>query len=173
MQGLLFMKIFETERLEFTLYDESLYADFVSLFTNGEVMKYVDTGMLSQEAADALWHRLVKEFYPTGVKTIWAVVAKTDGRFIGNASIRPRPTHKNETEIGYMLMPVEWGKGYATEIARALVRFGFDELKLGTVYATVDIENTDSIHVLEKCGMTQMRIEYDEFGPFYVYNVSK
>jgi RimJ/RimL family protein N-acetyltransferase len=162
-----------TERLYFVHYDDDHYRSFVDLFTNEDVMKFVDQGVLSTEAADALWKRLTLEFYPNGIKTIWAVIAKKDGRFLGNASIRPRPENSQETEIGYMLMPAEWGKGFATEIARALVRFGYDELGLKTVYATVDVENDDSIRVLEKCGMTQLRIEYDELGPFYLYGIDK
>ena len=161
----------ETERLKFKLYDEENYDDFIRLFTDEAVMKHVDKGVLSKEAADALWHRLTKEFYPGGIKTIWAVLAKSDGRFIGNASIRPRPSHKNETEVGYMLMPGEWGKGYATEIARRLIEFGFNELGLKNVYATVDIENENSIRVPEKCGMKKVRSEYDELGEFYVFGI--
>lgn len=167
------MKNIETERLLFTHYNDALYDDFINLFTDAEVMKYVDKGVLSKQAADALWHKLTKEFYPAGIKTIWAVVDKEDGRFVANASIRPRPEQKHETEIGYMLMPDEWGKGYATEIAKRLVTFGFEELKLKQVFATVDIENENSIKVLEKCGMDRVRTEYDELGKFYVYGISK
>jgi ribosomal-protein-alanine N-acetyltransferase len=163
----------ETERLKFVLYDESLYEDFVRLFTDETVMTYVDKGVLSREATDALWGRLVDEFYPKGIKTIWAVMAKEDGRFIANASIRPRPEHRHEMEIGYVLAQNEWGKGYATEIAARLAAFGFDELKLGAVYATVDPGNENSIRVLEKCGMSLVRTEYDEQGKFYVYGVRR
>jgi RimJ/RimL family protein N-acetyltransferase len=167
------MKKIETERLRFVHYDEALYEDFIRLFTNEDVMRYVDKGVLSRAATDALWHRLTKEFYPQGIKTIWAVTAKDDGRFIGNASIRPRPSQKNETEAGYMLMPAEWGKGYATEIARRLIAYGFDELGLKKVFATVDVRNESSIHVLEKCGMNLMRSEYDEPGECYLYVTKK
>jgi ribosomal-protein-alanine N-acetyltransferase len=167
------MKNIETERLIFAHYDEDMYEDFIHLFTDEDVMKYVDKGVLSRDAADALWHRLTREFYPRGIKTIWAVLARENGRFIANASIRPRPEKKDETEIGYMLMQAEWGKGYATEIARRLIKLGFDELHLKTVYATVDVENESSIKVLEKCGMEIIRVEYDELGKFYVYGVRK
>jgi [ribosomal protein S5]-alanine N-acetyltransferase len=167
------MKILETERLRFVHYDEDLYEDFIRLFTNEDVMKFVDKGVLSRAAADALWHRLTKEFYPQGIKTIWAVTAKDDGRFIGNASLRPRPSENYQTEAGYMLMPAEWGKGFATEIAQRLIKFGFDELDLHAVYATVDVENKNSIRVLEKCGMVWIRTEYDKLGNYYLYGVGQ
>lgn len=167
------MENLETERLIFTLYDESLYEDFIRLFTDEAVMEYVDRGVLSKEATDVLWRRLMDELYPGGVKTIWAVLAKEDSRFVGYANIRPRPENKNETEIGYILRQAEWGKGYATEIAGRLIEFGFNELKLNTVYATVDTGNENSIKVLEKCGMNLVRTEYDEQGKFYVYGVKR
>lgn len=167
------MKKIETDRLEFVLYGENEYEDFVRLFTDDEVMKYVDKGVLSREAADALWNKLTKEFYPAGINTIWAVLTKDGGHFIANAAIRPRPSKRDETEISYMLMPGEWGKGYATEIAQRLVEYGFDELKLTTVFATVDTENVPSIRVLQKCGMEKIRSEYDDLGEFYLYGVKK
>jgi ribosomal-protein-alanine N-acetyltransferase len=167
------MKKIETERLVFTLYDEKLYDDFIGLFTDEAVMEYVDKGVLSKEATDVLWRRLIDELYPGGIKTIWAVLAKEDLRFVGYANIRPRPENKNETEIGYILRQAEWGKGYATEIAARLIEFGFDEMKLKTVYATVDPDNERSIRVLEKCGMEMTRVEYDEQGKFYLYGVKK
>jgi RimJ/RimL family protein N-acetyltransferase len=167
------MEKFQTERLIFTLYDESLHEDFIGLFTDEEVMKYVDRGVLSREASEALWHRLIDEFYPAGIDTIWAVRAKEDGRFVANASIRPRPEYRHEIEIGYVLAKPEWGKGYATEIAAKLIEYGFKEMKLDTLYATVDTGNANSIRVLEKCGMNLVRTEYDQDGKFYVYGIKK
>jgi len=165
------MENFATERLILTLFDESLREDFIRLFTDDRVMKYVDKGVLSPEAADVLWRRLIDDFYPKGIKTIWAVLGKEDRRFIGYAAIRPRPEIRSDIEISYMLRENEWGKGYATEIAARLIEFGFDELKLDAVYATVDTDNKPSIHVLEKCGMSVVRTEYDEQGEFYLYGI--
>lgn len=166
------MKNFETERLVFTLYDEKTYDDFIRLFTDEVVMKYVDKGVLSREAADALWVKLTREFYPQGIDTIWAVMAQEDSRFVAHASMRPRPENNAEVEIGYILPQAEWGKGYAVEIARKLVEVGFNELELNAVYATVDTDNYKSIRVLEKCGMEMIRSEYDEQGEFYVYGIN-
>jgi ribosomal-protein-alanine N-acetyltransferase len=167
------MEKFETDRAIFTLYEENLREDFMRLFTDETVMRYVDKGVLSREAAGALWQRLTQGFYPRGIATIWAVLAKEDSRFIGHASIRPRPENKFETEIGYILAQDEWGKGYATEIAAKLIEIGFNELDLGAVYATVDTGNDRSIRVLEKCGMNVVRTEYNEAGKFYLYGVKR
>ena len=104
-------------------------------------MRYVDKGVMSPEAAGALWRKMMDEMYPQGVDTIWAVFARDDGRYIGNASIRPMPEKQQNWEIGYYLRAEEWGKGFGTELARRLVGYGFEELGLEAVFATVDYEN--------------------------------
>ena len=52
-----------------------------------------------------------------------------------------------------MLHRQYWGKGYATEAARRMLRFGFEDLKLHRIWASVAPDNTASVHVLEKIGM--------------------
>ena len=162
----------ETERLILRLYTDFDREDLIKLFTDEAVMKHVDTGVFSQEKAEEIWLKLIEKFYPQGITTIYAVCDKTDGHYIGHAAIRPRPIREDEWEISYILKSAEWGKGYATELARKLVEIGFDELNLPALYATVDTDNFASIHVLEKIGMRHLRDEYDEQGRFYVYGVS-
>ena len=162
----------ETERLILRLYTDFDREDLIKLFTDEAVMKHVDTGVFSQEKAEEIWLKLIEKFYPQGITTIYAVDDKTDGHYIGHAAIRPRPIREDEWEISYILKSAEWGKGYATELARKLVEIGFDELNLPALYATVDTDNFASIHVLEKIGMRHLRDEYDEQGRFYVYGVS-
>ena len=167
------MSRLETDRLRLELYRERDKADFIQLLTDPEVMRFVNNGPLSSDQADALWHKLMDEFYPDGVDTIWAVFAKDDDRYVGNASLRPRPERQKDWEIGYYLKPAEWNKGFATEIASRLVRHGFDVAGLDEMFATVDKENSASIKVLEKCGLRFFRKEYDNQGIFYVYRVKK
>ena len=167
------MSRLETDRLRLELYRERDKADFIQLLTDPEVMRFVNNGPLSSDQADALWHKLMDEFYPDGVDTIWAVFAKDDDRYVGNASLRPRPERQKDWEIGYYLKPAEWNNGFATEIASRLVRHGFDVAGLDEMFATVDKENSASIKVLEKCGLRFFRKEYDNQGIFYVYRVKK
>jgi RimJ/RimL family protein N-acetyltransferase len=55
--------------------------------------------------------------------------------------------------IGYVINPRCWGRGYATEAAREMLRFGFGELELHRIEATCDVLNAASARVLEKIGM--------------------
>ncbi len=55
----------------------------------------------------------------------------------------------------YKIHPVYWNKGYATETLIAVINFGFDHLKLHRIQAGCAVDNTGSIKVLEKAGMTR------------------
>lgn len=167
------MRKLETERLSLKLYTAEDKQDFISLWTNAAVMKYVDTGVISIAEAEKLWVKLTEDFYPKGVDTIFAVFSKNDGKYIGNAAIRPRPSKKEDWEITYVLQTEAWGRGFATEIAKRLFDFGFNELNFAEVFATIHDDNFDSIKVVEKAGMSFLRYEYDEDGRFSVYSIKK
>jgi RimJ/RimL family protein N-acetyltransferase len=171
--GFFVMNTIETKRLELRLYTDNERSDFVKLLTDSAVMKYVDRGVLSARQAEALWHKLIRQSYPSGVDTIWAAFAKDDGRYVGNASIRPRPERREDWEIGYYLAAAEWGNGLGTEMAARLVRYGFDELELPAVYATVYPANAASRKVLEKIGMNIHTELADEKGSYYLYRVAR
>lgn len=165
------MKRIETPRLILKLYAETDKNDLIELLTDRDVMKYVDHGVLTSEQSETLWRRLHEELYASVVETIWAIFAKSDARYVGHAALRPRPTAKADWEISYILREAEWGKGFATEIARELIRYGFEELMLTRIFATVDDDNQPSIKVLEKAGMSFERYESDEDGRFSVYSI--
>ena len=59
-----------------------------------------------------------------------------------------------EGEIVYRFAKAYWRKGYASEVVKRMLSFGFEELKLHRIEALCDVRNTASIRVLEKAGMT-------------------
>jgi RimJ/RimL family protein N-acetyltransferase len=82
-----------------------------------------------------------------------AITRQEDPRLIGNCGIRVNDPARREANIGYELHPEMWGRGYATEAAEAIVRFGFETLGMHRVWAECVVDNTGSAHVLEKLGM--------------------
>ena len=82
-----------------------------------------------------------------------AIERKDDGRLIGNCGVRVNAPEHREANIGYELNPDEWGQGFATEAATAIVRFGFEELGLHRIWAECNAENLGSVRVLTKLGM--------------------
>lgn len=165
------MNEIETARLFLRNYRYDEIENFASLVTDAQIMKFVGTGVMTAGETENLWNKLIADFYPQGIDTIWAIFAKDDSRYIGHAAIRPRPIKKEDWEISYMLREAEWGKGLATEIAKRLIEYGFGELHLTEIFATVDDENFPSHRVLEKAGMTFQEYDYDEDGRFSVYSV--
>lgn len=98
--------------------------------------------------------RCIRARYRIGEFYDWAVVEKDSGHMIGTCGFtRFDPPH-NSAEIGYVLNPEYHGYGYATEAARRVIEYGFDELGLHRIEARFMKGNDASFHVMDKLGMT-------------------
>lgn len=86
-------------------------------------------------------------------KYAWAVLDEQGGHLIGVAEVTIIDEYNETGEIGYILHPDVWGQGYGTQVAKQLIHFGFEELKLHRIQATCHPANKSSVRVLEKCGM--------------------
>lgn len=159
-----------TERLRLRPCRQEDEADVVALVTDADVMRFVGDGVMTEERGRQVF-RKVFELYDTGAWGIWTIEERETGGFLGTAEIKPRKT--DDWEIVYVLRREAWGRGYATEVGRALVAFGFERLGLARVAATVDYDNAVSIRVLEKLGMRQVDEESDEIGAYAVYAVDR
>jgi [ribosomal protein S5]-alanine N-acetyltransferase len=94
----------------------------------------------------------------------WAAVLKENGKVIGQVSFFPEKAPDFLTwEIGYIFNPAFQNKGYATEAARAVIRYAFTELGAHRVVAHCSPENTPSWKVLENCGMRREGTEKKNF----------
>ncbi len=82
-----------------------------------------------------------------------ALVLAATNTVIGAGSLVIHSQQHRHGEIGYFLHPGYWGQGYATEVARILLHFGYTTLSLHRIIATCDPRNTASARVLEKVGM--------------------
>jgi len=82
-----------------------------------------------------------------------AVVLKATGELIGGATLRMLDSDPLVGELGYTLHPAAWGKGYATELAAAVLAFGFKDLNLRRIWATCRPENLASYRILRKVGL--------------------
>ena len=80
----------------------------------------------------------------------WAITRSRDDRLLGTIDLR---TAGHRAEIGYALTRAEWGKGYMTEAARAVVESALARPGLYRVGAVCDVENPVSARVMEKAGM--------------------
>lgn len=140
---------------EYTKDDLDLYS---SIFSNEQVMKYAWFDCMNTEA------QLIKGFdellelnkAESARKEYDFAVFSADGkRFIGSCLILMsyRGDIALSGEIGYFILPENWGKGYATEIAKTLTDFCFNKLKLHRVVASCNANNKNSENVMIKTGM--------------------
>lgn len=85
----------------------------------------------------------------------WAVETLEEPFVIGDCGLFrcQDPWARGELELGYRLRPASWGRGYATEAARAVLTYAFEELGAPRVVADADAANAASLRVLEKIGM--------------------
>jgi [ribosomal protein S5]-alanine N-acetyltransferase len=84
-----------------------------------------------------------------------AVTLAGDDEPIGNVGVRLNAPGSSAADIGFELSPDYWGRGYATEAARAMLRFAFEDLRLHRVAAHCVADNTASARVLRKLGMKE------------------
>jgi ribosomal-protein-alanine N-acetyltransferase len=85
----------------------------------------------------------------------WKIILKEPEAFIGLAGLKLSLDKFKLGEIYYKLLPSYWGKGFATEVSKTLIKSGFEHFHLHKVEAGVATENIRSINVLEKSGMIQ------------------
>jgi RimJ/RimL family protein N-acetyltransferase len=95
----------------------------------------------------------VADGYTTGTKWPLAITFREDpAGFIGAVGLERHDPH-DRAELGYWIGVPHWGKGYATEAAAALLRFGFETLNFNKIIAHCFARNPASGRVLEKIGM--------------------
>ncbi|UYZ59902.1 GNAT family N-acetyltransferase [Hymenobacter latericus] len=86
-------------------------------------------------------------------------IEKASGEVVGLHLLKPLD-QTELIEVGYRLLPAFWGRGYATEMAKALVQYGFEQLNLPQVVGITTDANIASQHVLEKCGLRFQGMAY-------------
>jgi ribosomal-protein-alanine N-acetyltransferase len=92
----------------------------------------------------------------------WPIFLLADGEHIGACGMRPRDPEARINGFGFHLRPRHWGRGYATEAARAAIRYAFEELDVRALFAGHHPQNRASPRVLEKLGF---RYTHDELYP--------
>lgn len=124
-----------------------------AVFGDADVMLFGD-GIQTKAWARAWIIRQIEQYQTRGFGP-YAVVEKKRNEIIGYCGLFyfPDVNGQPEIEIGYRLARSVWGKGYATEAARAVRDYAFTILGMKRLIAIIDPSNTASIRVAEKIGM--------------------
>ena len=142
----------ETERLLIRDFNQTDLNAIHEYSSDPEVVRYMPFGPNTPEQSKAFLDRAIsRQTNEPRIDYELAVTLKDTGAIVGHCRINK--VSDIAAHIGYIYHKKHWGKGYATETARALVAYGFTQLGVHRVYATCDPENIASRRVLEKAGM--------------------
>jgi len=145
--------LLETERLVLRRYERDDLDRLTRLNADPEVMRYIGDGSLrdrEQTRAGIARAQRIYDLYP-GLG-FWVAEEKPKRNFVGVFALIYIPKTV-EVEVGYRLVKSAWGRGLATDGARALVRYGLFELGLDRVVGLTHQENDPSKQVLMKAGL--------------------
>jgi len=148
------MEIIQTKRLTLRDFEKADWKGAHSYGSDPEGVRYMEWGPNTVKDTKQFIQRAIthQKEQPRRNYTL-AIVLKPEKRLIGGCGISVSSPENREGWIGYCLNRNFWKQGYATETAKALLRFGFDQLNLHRIFATCDPANIASAHVLEKIGM--------------------
>jgi ribosomal-protein-alanine N-acetyltransferase len=153
-----FTQVIETDRLRLRMFRPEDLNDLAAMLADPDVMRYVEDGQPKERiVAERALNSIIAHWQRHGFGR-WAVEAKTSGEFVGFGGLR---SLFGTPEVVYHFAKAQWGKGFATELARASLSYGFETHRFARIVAIAKPENAASIHVMEKIGMHfEMRTSY-------------
>jgi RimJ/RimL family protein N-acetyltransferase len=149
--------VIRTDRLAGERLRPEHHSDFCRLYSDPLVTATLG-GLRSNEEARSFLQNNLEHWKRHGFGLWMFHDPTTEGRFVGRAGLRHVQVGGNdEVELSYALMPEYWGRGLATEMARACVVVGFEQLGLADVVAFTLTTNRASQRVMQKIGFTYER----------------
>jgi [ribosomal protein S5]-alanine N-acetyltransferase len=122
--------------------------------SDSDVTRYTSFGPNTPEETTAfLRHCADSALAVPRLNYAFAVTIRGDQTLIGGSGLHLSHNEPRIAELGYVLRREFWGRGYATETARALIDFGFSQLGLHRIFARYHPDNQASARVMEKAGM--------------------
>ncbi len=155
-----------TERLVLCRFTEADADNLFDLDGDPEVMRFLTGGKPTPR--DVIENEILPRFLRYHKHSegfgVWAAIERSTGAFLGWFAFHPpEGGGSDEVELGYRLARPSWGKGYATEGSRALIRKGFTELGTRRVFAQTMAVNIASRRVMEKAGLVYVQTFYEDW----------
>ena len=145
----------ETDRLILARWRDDHRAPIAAINADPEVMRYFVAPMTRAET-DAQVDRQIDAQADHGF-CFWAVERKADGVLIGLAGLKtgaPGTPIAEDLEVGWRFGRAYWGRGYASEAARASLAHGFAKTQVARIAAITTVDNSASRRVMDRIGMT-------------------
>ncbi len=144
-----------TTRLRLRPFAEQDANDLYALQSSAYVLRYWDAPPWHERERAGRFISACRQMAEEGTGARLAVDRLSGGAFIGWCSLTQWNSDYRSASLGYCFHDAVWGRGYATEAARALLRWAFDTLDLNRVQAQTDTRNVASARVLEKLGFVR------------------
>lgn len=145
----------QTERLTLRRFRASDLGNVARLETDADVMRFTPMRVpLSLDKIEARLQALIEKEAARRPLGIWAAELTVTKEFVGWLMLIP--TEFAVPELGFMVVREQWGKGFATESARALMDLGTKVLHYPGIAAVTDADNVASIRILEKLGFEKV-----------------
>jgi RimJ/RimL family protein N-acetyltransferase len=122
------------------------------------------------------WIAMVAEDFATGRQVVFAITGGATAELFGAIGLVLRPAHAR-AELGYWIGRPFWGRGYATEAVREVLRYGFGSLGLHRIHASHFARNPASGRVMIKAGMRREGVarahvrRFDRFEDLVQYGI--
>jgi ribosomal-protein-alanine N-acetyltransferase len=147
--------ILESKNLILRQINNDDVAEVFALRSNPETMKYIPKPLL-QNYEEALAHiKMIQGKMDNNEGIDWAITQKGNPKLLGIIGHYRIKWEHFRSEIGYMLLPEYHGKGIVSDAIQLIVDYGFNQMKLHSIEALIDPDNTGSARVLEKNGFVK------------------
>lgn len=144
------MSILETDKLIVRNFHRDDWKDLHEYLSQESVVKYEPYSVLNEEGCKQ------EAINRSQNNAFWAVCLKDNNKLIGNVFFQQQEPKEFLTwEIGYVFNPAYYGKGYATEACKRILRFGFEQAGAHRIIGKCNPENTASWRLLERLSMRQ------------------
>jgi RimJ/RimL family protein N-acetyltransferase len=169
--------VIETERLRLRAHRREDLAASVAMWGDPEVTRHIGGRPFSEEET---WTRLLRcvGHWPLFGYGYWLVEDRATGKFVGEAGFAEhmrdiQPPLRGTPECGWAFIPAAHGKGIATETVHAMLAWGDATLREGRTVCLIDVGNTASIRVAQKCGYTEQARTTYKAEPVIIFERSR
>ena len=147
--------LLESERLQFRKLTDTDAPEILSLRGNPHTMKYIPRPLVTNTEEAIAYIKQINDKIDENTDINWAVTEKGSDTCIGLMGFYRTQTEHYRTELGYMIAPEHWGKGYTTEAVNTLLEHAFHTFRFHSIEAVIDARHSASERVLQKVGFVK------------------
>lgn len=144
--------------LSYSKFEEKDFDDYFLLVSNADVMKQIIGRPHTLEEAKEIFKGNLENNMLHPQCGTYKIVNADNGAFVGFVKLELEAATRNEAEIGYMLLPQYWGKGYGKQVAEYVLNIAKDIEQLTRLTGNIDPENKGSRKILTNHGFTSEKL---------------